>query len=179
MTTIHIFLTGVTGIGKTTIIDRFITNSGLTADGMITYWERQNFGERELFLSPYSNGFQNCEKKHLLARQINTQLIVSDDISSVFDSVGSEILDNSGKKDLIVIDELGFLESDSFVFQQAVQRRLTGNVPILGVIKPTRTEFLDKIRASPLVQVHEVTEKNRENLLDWLFDLGFCGFRRV
>jgi nucleoside-triphosphatase len=87
---------------------------------------------------------------------------------NVFDVCGNKILLNSGRHDIIVMDEIGFLESASVSFQQSVMRHISGNVPILGVIKPMRTEFLDTIRAHPNVEIREVTAENRDDVLTWV-----------
>jgi nucleoside-triphosphatase THEP1 len=49
-------------------------------------------------------------------------------------------------------------------------RHISGNVPILGVIKSSRTEFLDAIRTHPKVIIREVTTENRDEILQWLLD---------
>ena len=167
----HIFLTGDIQVGKTTIIRRFLSQSGLSADGFMTYWEFESCDVQNLYLSSYSADSRPAER-HLIAHDSGQQLVLPENMTSVFDAHGSDILANSGKRDVIVMDELGFLESKAAAFQQAVMRHISGNVPVLGVIKPRQTEFLDGIRAHPNVTVREVTAENRDAILVWLLEQG-------
>jgi nucleoside-triphosphatase len=165
----HVFLTGSARAGKSTIIRNYLSQAALSADGFITYWEPDNGGRRELYLSPYGKD-SRPGAKYMLAQNIENRLVLSENIVGVFDVYGSGILDNSGRHDVIVMDELGFMESNAFVFQKAVMKRISGDIPILGVIKPMRYEFLDRISNHPKVQVREVTVENRDATLEWLIE---------
>ena len=159
----HVFLTGNIQVGKSTIIRNFITRSGLCADGFMTYREHDDDGGRSLYLAPYSPDLQVAER-HLVARDYGRRLIPDENMTIVFDTYAAEILNASGNRDIIVMDELGLLESKSLVFQKAVMRRLAGDIPVLGVIKPAQTEFLNAIRALPNVELREVTVNNRDKM---------------
>jgi len=163
----HIFLTGEKQVGKSTIIRSYLLDSGHSADGFITYWDEENEGERRLFLSPYCPD-RRPDGRFLIARQSGQRMMFQEDITQVFDVHGCELLDRAGRCDFIVMDELGFLESDAASFQESVLQRISGAIPILGVIKPARTAFLDAVRAHPNVQIKEVTVENREDVLAWL-----------
>jgi nucleoside-triphosphatase THEP1 len=189
----HIFLTGDKQAGKTTIIWEFLSRSGLRADGFMTYWEPvysaeraeasvandslrgsspDGAGGRNLYLSPFSME-PHSVKRHLVMREGRRELPPAENRMrtsdpGIFDVHGTEILGNSGRLDVIVMDELGFLESESALFQQAVLRRLSGEVPILGVIQPAPTEFLDRVRGHPRVTLREIRPDNRDMILTWL-----------
>jgi len=165
----HIFLTGDIQVGKTTIIRKFLSKSRLPADGFMTYWEPDNDGGRSLYISPYSLNSQPVEK-YLIARDDGNQRLSLENMAVTFDMRGSGILQDSGKRDIIIMDELGFLESNAEIFKRAVMRHIGGAVPILGVIRSRRTAFLDLIRAHPGVKVCEVTAENREAVLNWLLE---------
>jgi nucleoside-triphosphatase len=94
----------------------------------------------------------------------------------VFDVLGVRILADRAaarRAGRIVMDELGFLETGAPRFQAAVMDCLDGDVPILGVIKPDRTPFLDRVRAHKAVHLIEVTLENRAALTDELTTLTF------
>jgi len=148
-------------VGKTTIIRKFLAQSGLSADGFVTYWEPDRDGGESLFLSPYSPDLHAVEK-HLITHRNDGQSLRGANLGHIFDTQGARILDSSGKLDIIIMDELGFLETQSTVFQNAVLRHISGKVPILGAIKPESTAFLDKIRAYCNVTIREITAENRE-----------------
>jgi nucleoside-triphosphatase len=170
---VHIFLTGNIQVGKSTIIRKYLSQTGYSADGFITYWKTEKEGIRKLYISPYCPD-RWPEEKYMLAQIRNDQRILSENIVDTFDTRGSGILDSSGRCDVIVMDELGFIESKAFVFQQAVMMRISGDIPVLGVIKSIRNEFPDRIRNHPKVQVREVTVENRDATLEWLLGLELC-----
>ena len=180
---VHIFLTGDIQVGKSTIIRRFLEQTRLPADGFVTYWERDSRdqgtakpdseGSRSLWLSPYSKDLQTVNR-YLLLREVAGSLTAREDAICVFSEQGRRILKESGRKSIIIMDELGFLESKSAEFQQAVMEHLAGDVPVLGVIKPVNTEFLDGIRAHPGVLTYEVTAENREAAFQWLTSVGLA-----
>jgi nucleoside-triphosphatase len=163
----HIFLTGEIQVGKTTIIRNFLSQSNLAADGFITYWEPQTDANRTLYISSYSTDVQSV-KRHLVTCCVEHKLSRTQNMVEAFDIHGTEILRNSGKLDIIVMDELGFMESKAKIFQNAVMQHISGVIPILGVIKPIKNTFLDAIRSHSNVKVCEVTEDNRDAVLAWL-----------
>jgi nucleoside-triphosphatase len=154
----HILLTGESKVGKTTLKSNFLSQSGYSADGFLTFWEERGHEGRRLFLAAY-----DLHEKYLL----------NVDNQKTFDTAGVRILEDSGRHDIIVMDELGVLASEALKFQESVFKRLDGNVPILGVIKPAQTEFLDKVRAHPNVKVIEVSVKNRDAVLKDLLEMNW------
>jgi nucleoside-triphosphatase len=163
----HIFLTGEKRVGKTTTLKAFLSRTGATADGFVTYWEKHGDKERRLYLARYGADPKRDER-YLVAPDEGDGLKFTEDTIKTFDIHGSEILGDSGKNEYIIMDELGFLETKSPAFRQMVMHFISGDVPILGVLKSSRTEFLDAIRAHPKVIVREVTAENRDKVLQWL-----------
>ena len=187
----HLFLSGSIQVGKSTIIRNYLSKSGLSADGFMTYWEYDGNGGRCLYLAPYCVDIRFVAEKCLIKRIAECRFSPleepkrglspseepkrrfspseepkrrpspSEETKRVFDTYGAEILAASGKRDVVVMDELGFLESDAIEFRQAVMRHISGHIPVLGVIKPVSNEFLDEVRSSPRVEVCEVTVENR------------------
>ena len=149
----HVLLTGRVQVGKSTALNRFIKAHGLSADGYRTYWRDPD----TLFIGPYGSSAPG----RIAAVTANFKRLP---ITETFDSYGAGLVRRSGKKQLIVFDELGRLEIASSAFTGAVLEKFDGDTPILGVIKPERNRFLDAIRAKPNVAVIEVTVDNRDNL---------------
>lgn len=87
----------------------------------------------------------------------------------VFDSVGTALLNQPGKP--VLMDELGFFEKDAALFQQAVFSVIDSDTPVLGVIKPKHTPFLDRVRNHPKTQVIEITRENREDMYPVVLEL--------
>jgi len=159
------FLTGDRQVGKSVIIGRFLQQTGLSADGFVTSWQDDADGERGLYLAPYG-----ATGGHLLARWDGAAARPVPDIAEVFDTAGTAILDGSGAGDVIVMDELGRLESAALAFQRAVLARLDGPVPVLGVVRDAQTPFLDAVRVrARVIRVHET---NRDAVVRQLIEGG-------
>ncbi|MBR4869799.1 MAG: nucleotide kinase [Oscillospiraceae bacterium] len=168
----HIFLTGRTRIGKSTLIKKYTEAKGLTPCGFATVWGAPaEDGGRRLYMHPYGKIGENTEE-NLLARFLPDSPSATR-FPKVFDTLGADYLTCREGADLLVMDELGFLESDSHVFQAAVLSALDGPLPVLGVIKPRSTPFLDAVRSHPKVKVLEVTPETRDELLQQLLSLSF------
>jgi nucleoside-triphosphatase len=149
----HVLLTGRVQVGKSTALNRFIKSHGLSADGYRTYWRDPD----TLFIGPYGS----TSPGRAAAITANYKRIP---LIETFDSYGTGLVRRSGKKQLIVFDELGRLEIMSVAFTDAILEKFDGDKPILGVIKPEHNRFLDAIRAKPNVATIEVTLENRDNL---------------
>jgi len=171
MKTKHLFLTGEKQVGKTTVIRTFLSRSGLSADGFITFWETSADTGGKLYIAPFDTG-SISEEKYLIVNRDERQRALPEKIVQVFDVHGCDILGRSGKRDIIVMDELGFFESKAIAFQKSIMRHISGDVPVLGVIRPMQTEFLDEIRSHPAVRVLEITEENRNAIPEWMLEHG-------
>lgn len=80
------------------------------------------------------------------------------------------ILDHSfANRDLIVLDELGFMESHIEPFTSKVYELLDSDKIIFGVLKDYDCEFLNTIRARNDIELIKVTEENR----DWVVEETF------
>ena len=159
----HIFLTGEIQVGKSTLIKRFLETSGALADGYSTVWFPPGTRRSELHILPYGTAAEdNGGEKTRVAQFSGDSITVFDE---VFNTVGAGLLKSAGRCDYIVLDELGFMESRAEAFQQAVFELLGGEVPVIGVIKPRSTPFLDSIRAHPRTALYEVSPDNRDEAL--------------
>jgi len=154
--TVHILLTGEIQVGKSTVISRFIEKHSLEVGGFKTFWRQENDG-RTLYLSPYAGG--PCAA----AARGERGGILS--FPGSFDACCGFLKTD---KPIIIMDELGVLERDAALWQEAVLSAFDSGAAVLGVIKPKKCEFLDKIRARDDVTVVEVNEHNREDVLAWL-----------
>ncbi len=76
-------------------------------------------------------------------------------VASTFETKGKAALqrcrDNNSL--LVVMDELGICEQDAKQFQQAVLSALDDPRPVLGIIKPKDTPFLNAVRNHPLTAI--------------------------
>lgn len=157
----YVFLTGPSGVGKSTALDRILEllrvrpggfRTGFTPDRsrlcLWPAWERPDWSE-----------------SHTVARMTEGRLTGD---PAAFDRLGTAILAASRSwASLLVLDELGWLERDAMAYRRAVWDSVTGEIPVLGVIKPERQRtgtWLEKLAQVPGGTVVTVDPVNRDGL---------------
>jgi len=151
----HLFLTGEIQVGKSTLLRRYLAEKRCRIGGFRTVWGDSE--HRTLHLLPYDSGI--CLEENCIAERASGKLTPHPE---VFDRIGPALLNLPC--DILVMDELGFLENDAYSFQSSVLAALDRSTPIVGVIKPKHTHFLDAVRSHRCVRIVEVTIENRETL---------------
>jgi nucleoside-triphosphatase len=155
----HIFLTGEIQVGKSTAIRRFLDNASVGADGFLSHILRER-GNRELVIARFDTEFGETDRRQAAV----TSPRRSAELRDLFDSHGAAIVNSSGGRQIVIMDELGALEEDSPIFKSAVVNKLDGQTPVLGVIKKAESAFLDTIRSRPDVELITVTPENRNSI---------------
>jgi len=168
----HIFLTGERGVGKSTLLNKIISDiigrKAVDVGGFCTVaGEKQADGYEYIYIVPYSRASQQDVALH----QDKTPPVGArkkGGFPEAFNKYGVEKLRATLESDpmIIIMDELGFMESDAFEFQKMVMNILDGEIPVFGVIKPRQTSFLDHIRERDDVRIIEVTTDNRDDMAD-------------
>ncbi len=158
----NLLLTGVPGIGKTTIIKKVVGSLEMDKGGFYTEEIRENNRRVGFKLISFLGeegilAHINSKSKYRVGKYgVNVE---------VFERVGiPALIDAIHNKELIVIDELGRMELFSLPFQKVVIEALDSPKPLLGVIQLHRNRFLDGIRKRPDVRIIEVNECNRDTL---------------
>jgi nucleoside-triphosphatase len=165
----HIFLTGVPGIGKSTIINRVLEETGLSAKGFRTVKESADErGSSFIYLYSYGSGSPNGRSVVACRYEETGGFAVC---TGAFDEAGVAALENTANAELILMDELGFMESEACRFQEKVMEILNGDISVLGVVKERDTPFLSGIRSHPEVVVFEITIENRDSFAAILQDM--------
>lgn len=159
-----ILITGNIQTGKSTLVFRvlqqhpewriggFRTVSVPAADGWMT-----------LHLLPGDPEIGVCSKKNQVGKR-NPVAHCREAIPAAFDRLCEKVFDTADV-DLLLMDELGGMEEDAEVFKHAVLQTLRGPVPVLGVIKPKDTPFLNDVRSCPGVELIRLDEQNRDKLV--------------
>lgn len=157
----HVFLTGAIRTGKSSIIKLFLEQSGLTSGGFRTCWQPDGSGGEDLLLMPFAAS-QPTGLDNRAAHRSPDGLTVN---PAVFDRLAPLILAESAQYPLLIMDELGFMESRAPGFQAAVLRCLDSKTPVLGVIRDRPTAFLDSIRRRADVLILTVFPDNHDEVL--------------
>lgn len=151
----HIFLTGGVQIGKSTAITKAVDMLGIIPGGFRTKGANYTAdGSSDVMIYPAE---KTPEKGHRAAHRSPAGKTV---FPEIFDTYGPLYLKRPAE--LILMDELGYMESSAEVFQKAVFETLDGETPVLGVIRNKSTPFLDTVRSREDVILLTVTVHNRD-----------------
>jgi probable selenium-dependent hydroxylase accessory protein YqeC len=158
--TLHLFLYGKSGVGKTTLINQALKDCGLTpATGFKTYKRND-----KVYLDQANAPLPAEDNRHWVATCGITGIRHSN--PAVFDALADECLSNITPGSTVLMDELGFLELEAHHFQNRVLQALEQPCQVIGVIKEKPNPFLDCVRRHPLVRTVAVDESNRSEVLN-------------
>lgn len=148
----HLFLTGPKGVGKSTLIRGLLAEESGPLGGFFTVKH-----EGGVYLLPAARERAFTSENFLFRCGHGSD-------PARFDDLGCAALADTAGCRLLVMDELGPHEAEAVRFQTAVFRALDGEIPILGVLQQTESEFLQRIAHHPRVTVLTVSVENRDAL---------------
>lgn len=159
----HTLIVGARQVGKSTLIKKVVHEIGCTVSGFET---KKETGMADAFRgSPvyiYKAGTPHQPTpEQLLGYCKDRHPEVSE---CAFDRAAHLISEAETAGDLIVMDEIGFMESSSEVFCSEILHRLDGDKPIFAAVKRNDTPFLNAVRSHPNCRCFFITEENREEL---------------
>ena len=167
----NILLTGRPGIGKTTVIQKFTRRCPVSVGGFFTCEIREHGMRTGFAIEAVSSWAQDGsrEKYHGVMAHVNSPSPYrvgkyGVNISAI-EKVGITALrEGMRRAKIIIIDEIGRMETYSELFQKEVKNVLDCSLPVLGVIQMKQNPFLDRIRNRDDVKVIQVTLDNRDTL---------------
>lgn len=162
----NIFLTGEKGIGKTTLINKILNHincdiGGYTVKPIIE-------GNLKHF---YISSIEDISKKALMATGDTTKRKIVTIYEDSLNNFGAELINECIKtKDLIILDEIGFIESKCINFKNSVIKALNSNKTVIGVLKEFNGDFIKIIKERDDVILFVVNERNRDELLPCILE---------
>ncbi len=161
----NIFLTGEVGIGKSTVVQKTLALLSCVSCGGFRTVSAVPITEGAMLDVFIERAWEQTphDAEHLIGSRWGDGHFTS--YPSAFDIVGTSILEAcTADAKLIIMDELGLMESGAKLFQKVVMDTLDGSHPVLGVIKPKHSAFLDAIRSHEKSEILELTRDNRDEL---------------
>lgn len=151
----NLFLRGPQGIGKSTLIDKVVTSlrqdHELSLGGFVTFKADENVYIADAAI-PRGNS------KATLVGPPQSSLL-----TAVFDQYAPTLLKSTQGCDLIILDELGFMEREAAAFQDAVIDCLNAEMPVLAVIKSRHVAWYQRFLEREDVTIFDIDEKNRDD----------------
>ena len=164
----HILICGAVGVGKSTLVSRLLENSGRHVSGYVTrIMKRRPDGWHEIYM--FAPGQEDravyLAECDTVSRRVNT---------GVFETLGTELLSRVSPGDIILMDEIGFMEETAPAFTSRVLELLDGDITVLGTVKNSHpdSEYLNAVRNHPNVDLYSITRENRDGLYELLKDDG-------
>lgn len=156
-----IFITGPRGVGKSWVVNQVLAQTSLTPVGFRSYKQITAPSQATVWLENIAIPAQRWPIAQVgpnKPKQIFPQ---------VFDQEGKALLQQitGVAGTLVVLDEIGFMESTALLFQQEILRILTLPLPVLGVLRQDSTPFLNTLFAHPNVQVLPLTRATQGEVL--------------
>lgn len=162
----HLFITGGIGSGKSTIIKSILQRARRPVYGFVTQKGPESPLGSEIRMFPAGGGagfpIAVCRSENEFFADV-----------AALDEFGTSLLLNIPDGALVLMDELGFLESKAAAFREQVLNTLNRNVTVLGAIKPLPLSFLDAVRNHPNVRLVTVTPETRSQALSLAQELFF------
>lgn len=146
----HILLCGRRRSGRSALIRQLL--EGVTAPifgyETLTLFTRPD-GCHEIYLYPYGTQRPVRREENHLADCNTRERVVRREL---FDDLGVRCL-HTREDGILVMDEIGFMESGADAFCRAILERLDGDLPILAAVRTgMETDFLRRVTAHPKVR---------------------------
>ncbi len=159
-----LFLTGDPGCGKTTVLRRVVERLSGTVPmkGFLTEDLREGgrrVGFQGLTLDGATFVLAHVDEDGPL--RVGPYGVRVDGL----ESVGIPSLRPAPGTRLIVLDEVGKMESFSATFREAVETLLAGDIPVLATVASHGVGFVKKIRHDPRVQLVRMTRASRDAMV--------------
>jgi nucleoside-triphosphatase len=167
----NLLLTGRPGVGKTTVIQRFVSllPSSISVRGFYTDEIREG-NIRQGFCVTALDGrrgilaHRGCRSNH----RVGAYGVNIGDIEGIAVEAIKRGLKDA---DVVVIDEIGPMEAKSALFRDTILKALDSNVMVVATIKERGDRFISSIHARSDIKLIRVTSENRNQLPHHILEL--------
>ena len=165
-----LLLTGLPGVGKTTVIRSVVERlPGLALRGFYTAEIRDSGTRRGFQLISFTG------EEHLLA---HVDIVSSRRVGrygvdvALLEEQADRLLGTDTPADLYLVDEIGKMECLSARFVAAMRGILDARLPLLATVAARGGDFIAEVKQRPDTEVWEVTRANRDTrpvqVIEWL-----------
>lgn len=159
----HALIVGARGVGKSTLIRRVTAALGCPLWGFETKKETALAdGEKGSPVYIYPVGQPHLQTPENLVGYCKDRHAAP--LCEGFERCVPRLSTPVPEGSVVVLDEIGFLESSAPAFCRGVMALLEGDAPVLAAMKDKDTPFLQAVRSHPNGRCFYITEENRESL---------------
>lgn len=157
-----ILLCGDVNSGKSTMIEKLVADMGEAPRGYITVRRPAGAdGKSYVYLYDVASPPENIADAQVI---MSISDAGTERHPEYMDSLAVSYLRDIPEGSLVVMDEIGTLESAAPAFQREVMRILSGNYSVFAAVKAQNTEFLRAVRRHPDCELYIITPENRDDL---------------
>lgn len=157
-----ILLCGDVNSGKSTMIEKLVADMGQAPRGYITVRRPAGAdGKSYVHLYDVASPPENIADAQVI---MSISDAGTERHPEYMDSLAVSYLRDIPEGSLVVMDEIGTLESAAPAFQREVMRILSGNYSVFAAVKAQNTEFLRAVRRHPDCELYIITPENRDDL---------------
>ncbi|TET07059.1 MAG: NTPase [Candidatus Atribacteria bacterium] len=165
----NILICGPPGVGKTTLVKKILKNINLRAGGFYTEEIKEN--NRRVGFKIISLDNQEGILAHISikgAKRVGRYGVNIDDL----EGIGVKSLDRAPRnEDLVIIDEIGKMETFSDKFKEKVLACLNSEKFVLATIGIGGDKYISRIKERDDVTVFKMNRENRDELRDKVLSL--------
>ncbi len=163
----HILVIGDIGVGKSTLISKLLHRTRLPVFGFRTEkTDAKAIGRDQVYIHQ-ATGEKTYSDKNTAALCSANGIRINE---GVFDNLGAALLMDIPSGSIVLMDELGFIESGEMIFCDAVLRILDGPYFVLAAVKTVDTPFLRSVLSHQNALVFNVNVYNRNTLEKQILD---------
>jgi nucleoside-triphosphatase len=160
---VALLLTGLPGVGKTTVIKRALEGFPGQAGGFYTEEVREGHRRMGFDIVTLSGERAPLARWGMASRHCVGGYGVD---TEALDRVGVAAIDAALRQcQVVVVDEVGKMELFSTAFREVVLRVVEAGKPFLGTVTFRPHPWADRLKADPRVRVQQVTPDNRDALV--------------
>lgn len=157
-----ILICGDVNVGKSTLIQKLVDDSGEKPRGYISVrLAPEEDGSSYVYLYDIAQPPEDTKSAAVIKKLAPSYV---EDYPEVLETLGVSILEAIPEGSLVVLDEIGTLESKAPRFMQAIERILGGDFRVLAAVKAQNTDFLRSVRRHPNCELYMITPENRDEL---------------
>jgi nucleoside-triphosphatase len=161
---LKLFLTGDPGCGKTTVVRRVV-------ERLVPKVAMTGFWTEELREGASRTGFRGVtlDGRDFLLAHVREKGVAKVGPYGVvlegLERVGLETLRPSAATRLVVLDEVGKMESFSAAFRETVEALLASSVPVLGTVAVHGVGFPKRVRQDRRIELVRMTRASRDAMV--------------
>jgi len=163
----NIFLTGPIRVGKSTALNKALARlaaEGVKLGGFKSY---RGIESRDIFICPFT---EECsyDDAHCIGRWDSEKEKMQPNLP-VFEAMAEYLKNDFADAQLMVFDELGFLEGRAECFKEEVLRIIASAKPVTGILRLMDIPWQAPIYAEPGLEVLTVSLENRDEMPEILY----------